>query len=450
MDRQLLDAYGYKNKPVRQCYEIGYPGDNPGNLTSATQANYYVRFMLHSLAWEMPFIHIGGIMDAGNSYYFSNWGASGFCRAYPEMNVKPSYSAIATLTNVLDGAKLFCIHDMGSMSAYGIEFERQDGSHVLAAWTIRGQRPVMLTLEGGPWTFIDDQGNASPFAAANTITLSAAPCWLMGNGHILGIKLGLPIYDDSPKGNSVVVDSFKHFDDNWKVESQLNAELETYNFMTPRRKGNFAFEAVKSFEGRDHVLRVRPKLIKHGKSTMPMYAVLAHSQGISMPGEPTEIGLWVNGNSGWGRIIFEIEDASGQRWISIGAQAGSKPNRWLMDWMPTEVFNQVEKPAINDWNTDDCYGQSSINFDGWRYLSFPLPGNYLYENHPWPANSNWRWDKDGIVHYPLKFRKLIVELRDKVLHLKTFEKVARPEIYLCDLVVSADDRRISVQSQELQ
>ena len=449
MDRQLLDAYGYKNKPVRQCYEIGYPGDNPGNLTSAAQASYYIRLMLHSLAWEMPFIHIGGIMDAGNSYYFSNWGASGFCKAYPEMNVKPSYSAIATLTNVLDGAKLFRIHDMGSMSIYGIEFERHDGNHVLAAWTIRGQRPVMLTFDGGPWTVVDDQGNASSLAATNTITLSASPCWLVGKGRILTVKPGTPIYNDSPATNATVIDSLASLD-KWQVDSQRNAELEVYNFMTPRRKGDFAFNAVKSFEGKDHVLRVTPKPIKYGKSTMPMYAVLAHSQGIAMPGEPTEIGLWVNGNSGWGRIIFEFEDASGQRWISIGAQAGSKPNSWLMDWMPKEVINKVEKSAINDWNTDDCYGQSSINFDGWRYLCFPLPGNYLYENHPWPANSNWRWDKDGVVHYPLKFRKLIVELRDKALHLKTFTPVVRPEIYMCDLTVSADDRYKSVRSRDVQ
>ena len=37
MDRQILDAYGYADKPITQCYEICYPNTNPGNLTPETQ-----------------------------------------------------------------------------------------------------------------------------------------------------------------------------------------------------------------------------------------------------------------------------------------------------------------------------------------------------------------------------------------------------------------------------
>ena len=40
---------------------------------------------------------------------------------------------------------------------------------------------------------------------------------------------------------------------------------------------------------------------------MPMYAVLAHNSGLSIPGTPTEIGVWVNGNSSWGRVIYAGE-----------------------------------------------------------------------------------------------------------------------------------------------
>ena len=100
------------------------------------------------------------------------------------------------------------------------------------------------------------------------------------------------------------------------------------------------------------------------------------------------------------------------------------------------------KPAINDSNTDDVLGLSRINFDGWRWLAFPLPGNYPGEHHPWPANSQWRWDKDGVVHYPLTFKRLIVELPEKVLHVKTFAPPPRPEVYLKDLSVGQDDRQL--------
>jgi hypothetical protein len=94
------------------------------------------------------------------------------------------------------------------------------------------------------------------------------------------------------------------------------------------------------------------------------------------------------------------------------------------------------KPGLSDWNTEDVYGQSRINFDGWRYLSFPLPGNYPGEGYGWPANSQWRGDKDGVVHYPLRFKKLVVELPEKVLHVKTFAPPARPAIYLKDLTIA--------------
>ena len=176
---------------------------------------------------------------------------------------------------------------------------------------------------------------------------------------------------------------------------------------------------------------------------MPMYAVLAHKKGIPVPGTPTEVGAWVNGNGGWGRLIFELKDASGQRWISIGAEQADVPRKWVEDLVPPDMRAKWAKPAINDSNTDDVLGLSRINFDGWRWLAFPLPGNYPGEHHPWPANSQWRWDKDGVVHYPLTFKRLIVELPEKVLHVKTFAPPPRPEVYLKDLSVGQDDRQFA-------
>ena len=52
MDRQVLDHYGYHDVSLRQCYEICYPSTNPGNLSLHTQAAYYVRHILHSMAWR--------------------------------------------------------------------------------------------------------------------------------------------------------------------------------------------------------------------------------------------------------------------------------------------------------------------------------------------------------------------------------------------------------------
>ncbi len=442
MDRQLLDAYGYKDRPVSLCYETCYPATNPGNLSLTDQADYLVRHGLHSLAWNMPEIKLGQISDMGNGYYFSNWGAIGFCRSKPELNVKPAFVAVATMTRVLDGAKFVRVVPLGSESLYGMEFQRPDGERVHALWALRGKRPVTLRFDApGPWTRTDDQGNDSLVGVKGTVevALTPSPVYLIGKGTIRRATAGQPVYTERPAGKGTVLAALDRLD-GWVLEKERDPELEYYDFMCPRRKGDFGFEVVAA-EGKERVLKVTPRRIKHGKETMPMYAVLAHGKGIKVPGTPTEIGAWVNGNSGWGRLIFELQDASGQRWVSLGAQQ-DVPAKWVAERVPKEQLARWAKPGFNDWNTSDVFGLSRINFDGWRWVGFPLPGNYPGERYPWPANSQWRWDKDGVVHYPLTFRRLIVELPEKVLHVRTFAPPARPEVYLKDLSVGQDDRQL--------
>ena len=75
----------------------------------------------------IPEIKMGCISDVGNSYYYSNWGASGFLNRFPEMNPKPSYVAVATMTRVLDGARFVRDVPVPSPSVYALEFDRPDG-----------------------------------------------------------------------------------------------------------------------------------------------------------------------------------------------------------------------------------------------------------------------------------------------------------------------------------
>jgi hypothetical protein len=450
MDRQLLDHYGYKDTPVTLCHETCYPSVGPGNLTLREQADYLVRHALHALAWEMPRIWLGQICDQGNGFYFSNWGGIGLCRSRPELNVKPSFVAVATLTRVLDGAKFARVIPLGSPALYGMEFTRPDGGQAHAFWTLRGKRSVRLLMDRpGMWTLINDQGIETPVQAPQGVVeleLTTSPVYLVGAGKVEGAGArttgtGAPQYAEKPPGKSGVLAPLFDLAD-WTVQVDRSPELEYYDFMCPRRKGDFAFVPLASFEGKDKVLRITPRPIKHGKDTMPMYAALAHKKGILVPGTPTEVGVWVNGNGGWGRLIFELQDASGQRWISLGAEQTDAPRKWAEDLAHPDMRAKWARPAINDWNTGDPFGISRINFDGWRWLAFPLPGNYPGEKHPWPANSQWRWDKDGVVHYPLTFKRLIVELPEKVLHVKTFAPPPRLEIYLKDLSVGQDDRQL--------
>lgn len=441
MDHELLKAYGYEEKPVIQCYEICYPSTNPGNLAPETQAEYLVRHAVHSMVWGIPEIRFGCILDVGSSYRFSNWGASGLARWMPELNVKPAYVAVATMTRSLDGAKFSRALDLGSPSLYAVEFHRADKKRVYVLWTIRGQRPVQFTVTGNEWSLTDEQGNDTQLVAKEgkvEALLTPSPVYLVGNGEVNAAEPRRPTYTDAPRGkvsNLAGMDSL----DGWKVEADRNYVIEYHNFVTPRRKGDFAFEPVAEFDGQKNALRITPRPVTGGKPTMPMYAVLRHDKGIPIPGEPTEIGLWVNGNSSWGRVIFELRDAKGQTWTSIGASQRGELSPWLLDWMPKEALENTKQSTQADWNTDDVFGLSRINFDGWRYVGFPLPGNYPGERYPWPASSQWKSDGDGVVHYPLTVKAVIIELPEKTLHLKTFAPAPRPDIYLKRLVAAQDD-----------
>ncbi len=433
MDRQLLDAYGYKEKPVYQCSEVIYPATNPGNLSLQTQANYFIRHILHAMAWQIPKVRPGCIADVGNSYYGSNWGASGLMTRRPEWTPKPAAIALATLTRVLDGASYQGFVETGSESLYLLHFKTPEGTAVYPFWTVRGQREIRVEVEGAATAKLTTQDGVTkelPVREGSlTLTASATPAWLQlpAGATLRNATPGEPRHPGAePRGK---VSKLAPLDSltGWKLAPDANPLLDYYNPMTPRRKGDFAVEAA---EG---ALKVAPRPIPTGKPTMPMYAELVSEAGLPLPGKPAEAGLWVEGNSGWGRIILELEDATGQKWTSIGARSKGGSD-WMADWLGEKGSAEYKPGEVADWNTDDVFGLSRINFDGWRYIGIPLPGQYPGEGYHWPANSQWRWDRDGIVHYPLKLTKLIVELPEKTLYLNRFEAPRRAEIRLRDLV----------------
>jgi hypothetical protein len=222
----------------------------------------------------------------------------------------------------------------------------------------------------------------------------------------------------------------------WRIQEERDPVLENYNFENPRLKGDLGLEEIAEFEGETNVLQITPKESASENEYLPYYTALEHVSGIEIPGEPTEIGLMVNGNGGWGRIIFEFTDAKGQTWTSIGAAQGGDPPHWMNDWMSKEDIERMGELQIGDWNTNDAWQRSRINFEGWRYLRFPMPGNYPGEGYHWPYSSQWRHTGDGIVYYPIKFTRLILETPQKVLRMKEFKPVARKDIYLKDLMVT--------------
>ena len=74
------------------------------------------------------------------------------------------------------------------------------------------------------------------------------------------------------------------------------------------------------------------------------YTTLRLREPKALAGDPELIGVWVKGNSSWGQVHFEIEDAEGE--VFKGQSTGKC---WCCD--------------IYDWP-----GNTAVNFDGWSYV----------------------------------------------------------------------------------
>jgi hypothetical protein len=464
--RRVLDYYGYKDSKIYQCYEIGYPNTNPGNLTEQTQADYVTRNLLHSLAWGVPKLGPLCIADMGNSYYHSNWGASGMMYAWPALSPKPSFVAYAVLTQMLDGAKFTRIVPTGSLAVYAIEFSRKDGGYVTALWTPRGQREVTIGMNSvdpakgdgfkavnimgrtvAPGSAGGGSGGGASGTAGATFTLSPSLTWLTTAASLTSITPGLPINGGHVASDKPLVLDPMSDPAAWTVVSEPSSELEVYNFMCPREQGGLTVEKAAEIDGKKDALKVTPIFKETKTPDLAVYAQTKPKAPIKITGEPTEIGLWVQGNAGWGRVIFELQDAAGQRWVSLGAEQDGEPNTWMADWLTKEEFEKLKTGrgmGVNDWNSNDAWGRSNINHEGWRYVRFPLPGQYPGEGYHWPYNNQWRATNTpkGVpiaqskIVYPITLTGVTYTFPRKVLYLTEYKPAARPEIYVKDLTVT--------------
>jgi len=443
--RQILDHYGYNDTKVYQCFEITYPNTNPGNLTKRTQAAYFIRHVMHSLSWGIPLIRVGCVTDMGNSYYHSNWGGSGFCYAYPNVSPKLSYVAFSVMTQQLDGATFSRVVPTGSTVVYAFEFKKRDGGYVTCLWTVRGTRPV--TIETGSnespavVSMIGRSGEIKNEGGKVTVTVSGEPIFLNTVTPLGAMTLGEPQYEGPPAGErapAVVADFGKM--DAWTINREADHEMSHYNFRQPRRLGDFQYQPVSELDGRPNVLKITPQPVE-GLEIQPMYNSLSLKQAAELPDRPTELGVWVHGNGGWGRVIFELEDAAGERWISLGAEMGGKPNPWMADWMPKEQFDKLQsvgKMGVDDWNSNDAWGRSAICHDGWRFVRVVMPGHYGKNSnvYHWPRNSQWRFSDDGKVTYPLKLTRVGITLRNKVLYATDLTEPADQSVSFGEVIAT--------------
>jgi hypothetical protein len=368
----------------------------PGALTAQQEADHSIRaYMIltaygttRHLGWPVAF-HCGGYW--GETHY-----GGGLCDPQPLLSPRPVFSAFATMTRQLNRMNFVKSVDTGSNTVFCYEFKHYKTGELLhVLWTLRGTRPVSIPVGPGVKPAVFDQmDNATvlePKANVATFLVSTSPCYLRGLTADAKITLAAPDHSDAqPAAEKVELGQLG--DGTWKLSAERDAIYEDSHAEFIRRfPGKFTIKPQAAPAGFGKALGVHLEKQDKERKTMPFYTTLVPAAPIVIPGKPSHLGLWVKVSSDWGRMVYCLKDARGERWVSVGQKG--------------------------EWNVDDTHCWSQFCFDGVRYLRFEMPGNEPHDAYRDMGTTFWGHygAGDGIVDYPLTLEKIIVERRTHVI-----------------------------------
>ena len=413
--RKIARAHGYDNAQPDGPWEwksrvVRHQGE-------ANFAAVKVRDALIAHAWNYTCIPLCGLTEMANSYYDTIWGEGCFERwplAYPHQ----CFTATATLTLLLDRAKFVRLVPTGSPTVYCMEFSKPDNSHVYALWTPRAEIPVKIDAGDGVrrLNIVDMLGGSRKIEIEEPLVVSPRPCYLSSETPLKGVAVDPAVTSAPPppkpaRPSATVVQPLA---DTAEVEvssaadPRIEAGLEDPPYLCFHRPGAFAVETNEL--GCLSLTRVStnacPELVQE-------YTFLKFPDAEPAAGRPSTIGLWVRGNSSWGKLYFEITDAEGEVWLSAGTGGYGC--------------------SVYDWPE-----QASINFEGWQFVEFPINGDSPVKVFS-PGENEWQWQRDGNagngkIDYPIKVTGLGVGMYPRVLNILEMEETRR-DVLIKDLCV---------------
>ncbi|MEQ8784758.1 MAG: hypothetical protein RIC55_00595 [Pirellulaceae bacterium] len=411
--KELADA-GVAN-PLLPMYEGPCIPSGPGALTEREQSDLTIR---NSLILQVYGVNIqnGGFpaFDTASYWGEQHYGGGVLHRVSLE-TPKPAYAALATLTRHLNRKNFNKWIATGSHSTYALQFKHyKTGKLVHVMWTLRGRRPVTLTVPKGAdvkvYDHMDNVIDVARGEAAITFTVDQSPCYIEGLSDDAEVALGEPDNRDSQPAENVR--KLANFGDgSWKISKQQEPGYEEshtpYIFRYPSEMTARPVEAPQAQGGK--ALSVHFPEPEQDRVFVPYYSVLTPAKPIEIPGQASHLGMWVKGASDWGRAIYFVRDAKGEQWINIGTRG--------------------------QWNCDDLHSWMSFNFDGWRYLRMEMPANSPYDQYR-EAGSAW-WgpysEGDGAIDLPLTLEKVVVERRTHVMYVDDPQPADRSDVLLGDL-----------------
>jgi hypothetical protein len=405
---------GIKEPVLQYCEGIFVPTE-PGAVSWREQMDLYNRWVLLSMAYGVKRFYSGWFaFDCGNYYGSEHYGGCGIQRRIPYCDPKPAYAAYATMTDKLDQANFDGWLKTGSLTNYCLRFKGPRG-YVYTLWNLRGKRPVTLKLAADKPVYVTDTMNNTRTVPGKNkqVTVTTDPSVLYVTGaEVISVAVGEPDHSDArpAKGTRLVADLG---DGSWAFSGKRDTIYEHGTFAVQRFPGKFRAEVVTD-PARGKVLRSMLDKQAAVHELMPWYNILVPKKPVVLRGAPAALGLWVKGASEWGRVIYTLRDAKGERWTSIGTQ--------------------------DQYNCDDVHSWSAFNFDGWRYVRFELPGHTGSDNFRKHGTTWWRSDGgDGVVDLPLTLENIIVEQRSHVLYVNDVQPAASNRVEFGKLYVEYAD-----------
>ena len=401
-----------EKKPIKEWVhtESYYPSSHPLALGHRGSADSLVRTAVLSLALGTDrFFACWTLHDCEGYWGSQHYGCNGLISRRPEYNPKPAAAAFATMTQVLDAANYDGWLPTGSRSAYCVRFKKGGANWVYALWTIRGERP--LTLSAGPTAElikVDENGNETPLAIKDgnaVVSVTPTAIWVKATkDQIKTVEAGTPVHRETLGTHSHLLTDFSQ--QKWADSSEPYPRYAENNWDVVRQPGKFEVQQVESSDkaGPGKALQVALKDAPSQKPFVSWYTVLTPEKPIPIPGKAYAITVLARGNSGWGRIIYEVQDAKGEIFQSVGTK--------------------------DDWNCDDVHSWGYFNFDGWRHLEFPLPSHSPGDNYREKDMVWWNHSDDEVVDLPLKLTKVIIEMQSHQIYVNEVFPVENPAIEL--------------------
>ncbi len=310
------------------------------------------------------------------------------------LNPHRLYAAEGTMIRLLRNSEFVRVVPTGSLGTFALEFrDLGNGKPIHALWCIRGKVPFTARAD----QIFDCMDNLT------SRTISPNPIFMIGCTN--GITFGKQVFDKAD--TTPTTDAVKIADLAAWTQS-TNAPEAEYLLNMPDSIRRHPIEMKVAREGNRLSVCLPENLPEKGP--MPFCTTLVPPKPVVIPGRPKTIALDVETDADWGRVVYVLRDAKGEKFISVG--------------------------RVGTYNVDDTKCDSFFTFEGRRLVRFELPGNRPWDKSRYAGSCWWgATGGDDCVDYPLSVEKVIVERRKKAMYVNDVVEIDPKPVLLGSLYV---------------